>query len=171
MPQNNWRWCSKCQGHFFAGNPTSGACPAGGGHTFAGSGNYTLQFASEGTGGQTSSGATSAKACFLLATRHRDPALQAAAMTSPEVGVTDFNLYRLRGRPIGGGATSAKACFLLATRHRDPALQAADMTSPGAVTTAYRLFNWSVERDRAGAGSTTPKSGAARLYGCLQRGK
>ena len=52
MPQANWRWCNKCQGLFFAGNPTSGACPAEGGHNFGGSGNYTLQFAGEGAGGQ-----------------------------------------------------------------------------------------------------------------------
>ena len=94
MPQANWRWCNKCQGLFFAGNPnqepalrkedttsaeagitpyslrvrglegrligggatsvrvcslrgnpTSGACPAEGGHNFGGSGNYRLQFA------------------------------------------------------------------------------------------------------------------------------
>jgi hypothetical protein len=26
--QNGWRWCHKCQGFFFAGNPSQGACPA-----------------------------------------------------------------------------------------------------------------------------------------------
>lgn len=26
--QANWRWCQKCQGLFFAGNPTHGVCPA-----------------------------------------------------------------------------------------------------------------------------------------------
>jgi hypothetical protein len=39
--QPNWRWCHKCQGLFFAGNPTS-KCPNGGAHSTAGSGNYTL---------------------------------------------------------------------------------------------------------------------------------
>jgi hypothetical protein len=38
--QWNWRWCNKCQGMHFAGNPTPGVCPAGGVHTTAGSGNY-----------------------------------------------------------------------------------------------------------------------------------
>ncbi len=42
MAQSSWRWCHKCQGLFFAGNPTSGACPAGGGHDYAGSGDYSL---------------------------------------------------------------------------------------------------------------------------------
>jgi hypothetical protein len=43
--QANWRWCNKCQGLFFAGNPTTGYCPAGGGHDFGGSGNYALAIA------------------------------------------------------------------------------------------------------------------------------
>jgi hypothetical protein len=40
--QNNWRWCNKCQGLTFAGNPSPGACPAGETHDHAGSGNYVL---------------------------------------------------------------------------------------------------------------------------------
>jgi hypothetical protein len=41
--QGNWRWCDKCQGLWFAGNaPSMGACPAGGGHTHSGSGDYIL---------------------------------------------------------------------------------------------------------------------------------
>ena len=40
--QSNWRWCSKCQGLFFAGSPTLGVCPAGGTHTDVGSDNYVL---------------------------------------------------------------------------------------------------------------------------------
>jgi hypothetical protein len=39
--QENWRWCSKCQGLFFASNDL-GACPAGSSHSQAGSGNYML---------------------------------------------------------------------------------------------------------------------------------
>ena len=42
IAQNNWRYCNKCQGLFFALNSTSGTCPAGGGHNYSGSGNYTL---------------------------------------------------------------------------------------------------------------------------------
>jgi hypothetical protein len=40
--QANWRWCKKCQGLFFAGNPSKGVCPAGGEHTLDGSGDYHL---------------------------------------------------------------------------------------------------------------------------------
>ena len=40
--QDNWRWCTKCQGLAFAGNPTPGPCPAGGSHDHAGSADYTL---------------------------------------------------------------------------------------------------------------------------------
>lgn len=40
--QRDWRWCNRCQGLFFAGNSTTGACPAGGGHDYGGSGNYAL---------------------------------------------------------------------------------------------------------------------------------
>jgi len=39
--QENWRWCNKCQGLFFAGN-SRGVCPAGGNHNSDGSGNYGL---------------------------------------------------------------------------------------------------------------------------------
>jgi hypothetical protein len=42
--QDNWRWCSLCQLLAFAGNGTSGACPArnGGGHSLTSSYNYVL---------------------------------------------------------------------------------------------------------------------------------
>lgn len=40
--QDNWRWCNRCQGLFFAGNFTTGFCPLGGGHNYSGSGDYTL---------------------------------------------------------------------------------------------------------------------------------
>ncbi len=30
--QDGWRWCQKCQGFFFTGNPTQGVCPAGSSH-------------------------------------------------------------------------------------------------------------------------------------------
>jgi hypothetical protein len=43
--QFNWQWCNKCQGLAYAGNPTMGACPAGGQHDHTGSGNYRLLFA------------------------------------------------------------------------------------------------------------------------------
>ena len=39
--QLNWRWCHKCQGMYFAGNPGS-HCPAGGAHDLVGSGNYHI---------------------------------------------------------------------------------------------------------------------------------
>ena len=42
LTQDNWRWCSKCQGLAFGGNPSPGACPAGGTHDHAESANYTL---------------------------------------------------------------------------------------------------------------------------------
>ena len=47
--QINWRWCRKCQGLWYAGWPhewatrlTTSNCPAGGFHTYRGSGNYAL---------------------------------------------------------------------------------------------------------------------------------
>jgi hypothetical protein len=40
--QNGWRWCYKCQGLFFAGNPSQGGCPAGGSHDASQSGRYVL---------------------------------------------------------------------------------------------------------------------------------
>jgi hypothetical protein len=39
--QENWRWCWKCQGLYFAG-AGRGVCPAGGGHDQTGSDNYVL---------------------------------------------------------------------------------------------------------------------------------
>jgi hypothetical protein len=40
--QTNWRWCQKCQGLGYGGNPSPGACPAGGQHDFSASANYAL---------------------------------------------------------------------------------------------------------------------------------
>jgi hypothetical protein len=49
--QSNWRWCSKCQGLWFAGDPSMPApCPAGGDHTSSGSGNYSLMTSVPGFG-------------------------------------------------------------------------------------------------------------------------
>jgi len=39
--QNNWRWCNKCHGLFFAGHG-AGVCPAGGGHDKTGSWDYSV---------------------------------------------------------------------------------------------------------------------------------
>jgi hypothetical protein len=40
--QANWRWCRKCQGLAFGGNPTS-VCPKGGAHDLSQSGDYVLK--------------------------------------------------------------------------------------------------------------------------------
>src|SRR5947209_4063339 len=40
--QENWRWCNKCEGLTFAGNPKPGSCPAGATCEHASSGNYSL---------------------------------------------------------------------------------------------------------------------------------
>jgi hypothetical protein len=40
--QSNWKWCNKCQGMTFGGTAFKGACPVGGWHDHAGSGNYVL---------------------------------------------------------------------------------------------------------------------------------
>ena len=40
ITQNGWRWCYKCQGFFFAGNPSQGVCPVGGSHDASQSANY-----------------------------------------------------------------------------------------------------------------------------------
>jgi hypothetical protein len=52
--QAGWRWCRLCQGLWFAGNPTLGVCPAAGtaGHSFVGSGNYTVPSADDFIHGQ-----------------------------------------------------------------------------------------------------------------------
>ena len=52
--QSNWRWCSKCQGMWFAGNNTAGKCPAGGGHEKAASGNYAHMHGAANAAGQQS---------------------------------------------------------------------------------------------------------------------
>jgi hypothetical protein len=50
--QQGWRWCKKCQGMFFAGNPTQGSCPSGGAHDGSASGAYTLIHAAPAAPGQ-----------------------------------------------------------------------------------------------------------------------
>ena len=47
--QNGWRWCAKCQVLNFAG---AAACPSGGAHDLAESGDYALRFAGPGVPGQ-----------------------------------------------------------------------------------------------------------------------
>jgi hypothetical protein len=42
--QTGWRWCQKCQGSFFSGNPDQGNCPSGGTHDGSASGKYLMQF-------------------------------------------------------------------------------------------------------------------------------
>jgi len=43
MSQADWRWCSKCQGLFFYGNPSKGICPKDQlEHSAKGSKNYSL---------------------------------------------------------------------------------------------------------------------------------
>jgi hypothetical protein len=43
MTQSGWRWCQKCQGTFFAGNPSQGVCPADhGSHDASRSAAYAL---------------------------------------------------------------------------------------------------------------------------------
>jgi hypothetical protein len=52
IEQENWRWCSKCQGLAFAGG-ASGPCPAGGVHDHAASGHYRLFHNAAGAPGQS----------------------------------------------------------------------------------------------------------------------
>ncbi len=43
--QIHWRWCHKCQGFFFGGNPTQGVCPVDGeAHDASQSGPYQMEF-------------------------------------------------------------------------------------------------------------------------------
>ena len=48
--QGSWRWCRKCQGLFFGGTATNGACAAGGAHDPSGSGHYAAAFGDESPG-------------------------------------------------------------------------------------------------------------------------
>jgi hypothetical protein len=42
VTQDNWRWCSRCEGLFFGAFAAQSLCPAGGAHDSSASGNYTL---------------------------------------------------------------------------------------------------------------------------------
>lgn len=55
MAQDNWRWCSRCQGLWFAGNSYQGRCLTGSSeaHLYWGSGNYALESASDFPEGQS----------------------------------------------------------------------------------------------------------------------
>lgn len=46
LEQDNWRWCSRCEGLFFGGGQPNSRCPEGGQHaavSVSGSGDYVLQ--------------------------------------------------------------------------------------------------------------------------------
>jgi len=46
--QGNWRWCHKCQGMFFNGNPSHGVCPTDGQpHDGSQSGHYAAIFTNQ----------------------------------------------------------------------------------------------------------------------------
>ena len=47
MSQTSWRWCHKCEGLFFTGNPSQGRCPAGGSHDAGQSGEYETRLGGE----------------------------------------------------------------------------------------------------------------------------
>src|SRR5262249_18844163 len=42
--QPGWRWCQKCQGMAYAGNPDPRACPAGGKHDTSHSAAHSMRF-------------------------------------------------------------------------------------------------------------------------------
>jgi hypothetical protein len=42
LGQRDWRWCKKCEGMFFGGNPSQGTCPAGGAHDKSASGDHDM---------------------------------------------------------------------------------------------------------------------------------
>ena len=50
--QNNWQWCTKCQGLTFAGNANLGPCPSGGLHDHTGSSNFRVHMGSGPPGAQ-----------------------------------------------------------------------------------------------------------------------
>jgi hypothetical protein len=50
--QHGWRWCHRCGGLWFAGNPSRGVCPVGGTHSVDGSGDYSPVFGAPGAAGQ-----------------------------------------------------------------------------------------------------------------------
>jgi hypothetical protein len=50
--QDQWCWCHRCMGLWFAGGDSNGRCPAGGGHRADGSGNYALVDSVSYPGGQ-----------------------------------------------------------------------------------------------------------------------
>src|SRR5262249_41570691 len=50
--QAEWRWCCKCQGLFFSGNPSQGICPSGDKfHDASKSGKYLVNFGETQPGG------------------------------------------------------------------------------------------------------------------------
>jgi len=50
--QSNWRWCTQCQGLWYAGHGNRGACSAGGGLHVQGPANYNLVHTSPADPGQ-----------------------------------------------------------------------------------------------------------------------
>ena len=115
--EQNWRWCSKCQGLFFGGNAGS-KCAAGGAHTKSGSGNYTLVQMGPGDPQPDWRRCSKCQGSSSAATPARSappgpPTARAAARTTCWSTTTCRTMRPVS--PTGGGAASAKVCSSVGT--------------------------------------------------------
>jgi len=92
--QTNWRWCTKCQVLAFAGNPSAGACAAGGSHDHTGSGDYALmQNVSVPDPGAQSNWRWCTKCHALAFAGHPSPGACAAGGSHDHTGSGDYGLF------------------------------------------------------------------------------
>ncbi|HEY3115204.1 MAG TPA: M23 family metallopeptidase [Chloroflexota bacterium] len=89
--QSGWRWCQKCQGLFYGGNPGS-VCPAGDAH-HVGSGNYSLVLNMPAAPGQH--GWRWCQKCQGLWLEHAGSRCPAGG--EHHVGTGEYMLWKMRG--------------------------------------------------------------------------
>jgi hypothetical protein len=115
--QSNWRWCRKCQGLFFFGNPTNGVCPTGGSHDVVGSGNYVLSL-NEGNGQPNWKWCFKCEGLYFGAIRAAPASAPPAAFTMASAAATiSWRWTRVRVSRTGAGARCARGCSSAATTH------------------------------------------------------
>jgi hypothetical protein len=155
--QPDWRWCHKCQGLFFAGNPSKGVCPAdANAHDASQSGKYDVIFGETvaprpagpdtfGDLGQQGDWRWCSNCQGLFFAGHNTHGVcPAQPNKGPHITLeADTMPLRLPDSQAGGGATSAKASSLQTIQAREYALRTIRPTTEARAALMAWVSRWS----------------------------